>query len=112
MAPPFAGGLAITVIRPGGVDKFGDPDGSPETTHVVAGCAVVPRGSSESDNRGTTVITGLTLYAPYGADIGPADVILLPSGLRYTVQGEVGRWKNWHTGREAGLEVALQRVTG
>lgn len=111
MAPPFRAGITVTVHRPGGVDRFGDPDGSPETTHTVSGCAVAPRSASEIDTRGSTVIVGLTLYAPYDADIGPVDQVEI-DGKRFTVEGEAGRWRNPHTGRKVGMEIALQRVTG
>lgn len=108
----FPHGVAVTVHRPGGVDQFGDPDpGSPPTTHVLTGCAVAPRSTSENDARGATVIIGLSLYADHDADIGPADKVEV-DGVRYEVVGEPGRWRNPYTANKAGLEVALQRVTG
>lgn len=114
MPPPYRHGISVTVHRPGGVDVYGDPDpGTPPTSHVVAGCALAPRTSSEDrELRGETVIVGQTLYAPFDADIGPADKIELPGGVRYEVVGEPGRWLNPHSGRAVGMSVALQRATG
>lgn len=108
----FPGGAVVTVHRPGGVDQFGDPDpGTPPTSHVITGCATAPRTTSETDSRGSTVFIGLTLYADHDADIGPADRVEV-DGQLYEVVGEPGRWRNAHTRRKAGLEVALARVTG
>jgi hypothetical protein len=110
----FPFGVTITVHRPGGVDQFGDPDDdSPATSHTVSDCALAPRTSHEdTSTRGDTVIVGLTLYAPYDADIGPTDRVAIPGGLLYEVVGEPGRWAHPKTGHRPGLEVALQRVTG
>lgn len=108
----FPAGVTVIVHRPGGVDQFGDPDpGTPPTSHVLTGCATAPRTASETDNRGSTVFIGLSLYADHDADIGPADKVEV-EGLLYEVVGEPGRWKNPFTSRKAGLEVALTRVTG
>jgi hypothetical protein len=113
MAPPFPFGMSVTVRRGGGVDKFGDPDPDSVTTHVVAGCAVAPRTSTEdTTGRGDTVIVGLTLYGPYDADIAATDVVELPGGDRYQVVGEPGRWASPMSRRRPGLSVALERVTG
>jgi hypothetical protein len=108
----FPFGATVTVLRPGGVDQFGDPSGS-GTTHTVAGCALAPRTSNEDiQGRGDTVIVGLTLYAPYGSDITATDKIQIPGGLIYEVVGEPGQWLNPKTGSTPGMAVALQRVAG
>lgn len=113
MPAPFRHGITVYVRRPGGVDRFGDPDpGSPATMHTLSGCSVSPRTSSEDNNRGDTVIIGLTLMAAYDADLGAADRIELPDGSTYEVEGEPGRWQNPLTGRKFGLSAALKRVTG
>ncbi|MER5671156.1 hypothetical protein [Pseudonocardia alni] len=106
----FARGISVRVHRLAGVDRFGDR--LPGTTHVVSGCALAPRTSSEDNPRGSTVIVGLTLYGPYGADIRAEDVVELEGGSRYEVVGEPGHWASPFTGWAPGCEVALERVTG
>lgn len=103
----------ITVVRPGELDQHGDPvdpDAEPET-HTVEDCVIAPRSDREDATRGETVIVGLTLYAPFGADIRATDQVVLgtPWSDTFDVVGEPGHWKNPFTHREAGVEVALVR---
>lgn len=115
MSLPF--GETVTVQTPAGTDRYGDP--LPVTTRTVAGCAFAPRSSTEG-SRATgarttspnTVITGVTLYAPPDADIGPADVVVRSDGSRWSVVGEPGVWQSPLTGWNPGVEVALTRVEG
>lgn len=77
----------------------------------IEGCAVAPRTSAEDNTGRTAVIVGLTLYAPFDADILAVDRIVY-DGMTYEVDGAVGRWRNPFSQFEAGLEVALKRVDG
>lgn len=87
----------------------------------IDGCAWAPRVAEENENNRTTVIIGLTLYGPFGADIRFDDRIILPDmpgaapqprkHRTYKVIGDPGLWRNPFTGWNAGLEVALERVT-
>lgn len=107
----FASGVTVTVTRPGGTDRNGDP--LPTATHDIEGCGWAPRTSSESNDRGNAVIVGLTLFAPYGADITASDSLLLPDDdTPWYVEGEPGNWRSPFTGWQPGLEVALTRQKG
>lgn len=77
----------------------------------VAGCMVAPRSSSEDNDGRTAMIVGLTVYLPAGTDLQPADRLEV-RGVVYEVDGEPGDWRNPYTDTRAGLEVAVQRVTG
>ncbi|GAA0632186.1 hypothetical protein GCM10010174_61490 [Kutzneria viridogrisea] len=88
----------------------GDP--LPFTTHTVEGCGFAPRTATEDVDRRDTVITGLTLYAPAGADIRPTDRIVRVDGTVWEIAGEPGDWWTPLTGWHPGLEIAVTRVTG
>jgi hypothetical protein len=111
--------VTVTVRRPDGTDRYGDPTGF--TTHTISGCIVAPSSgdsgqpaSTERTDLRDTVITGYTLYAPFDADIQATDQILLPGDLDpWQVNGEVGHWgpspfSNW----KPGTQVSLRRVRG
>lgn len=108
MTFPF--GETVTVQRPGGRDRYGDV--SPGTEFNVEGVGFAPRYSNEtnSDNR-NTVITGLQMYVPIGIELRPTDVVVR-NGVKWRVQGLPGEWVSPLTGWKAGIEVALERVTG
>lgn len=90
-------------------DSNGDP--LPVSSHDIA-AVTAPRSSGEDDDRGRSVIVGLELFAPDPeADIRAADQVLI-AGTVWDVVGEPGRWVSPHTGRPAGLQVALARRDG
>lgn len=100
--------ITVTVERPGGSDRFGTP--LPGTSHVVERCLVTPRSSDEKTDGRATVVTGMSLHGPPGADINAQDVIVLnkapqPSDDRWQVAGEPGRWPST-------TEVVLTRAEG
>lgn len=106
----FSYGETITVSRPGGQDRYGDP--LPATTWQPDGLYVfAPRSSTELSDQRSTVIIGLTMYGPV-ADIQPTDTIIRVDGERFRVEGRPGTWHQPFTGWEAGMEVALEKVTG
>lgn len=106
----FPYGETVTVIRTTRSARYGDTtDG---TSFTLSGCGFAPRGSSELEEQRVTVITGYTMYAPADADIRPTDVVVRESGTRWQVKGEPGYWVSPFTGWAAGIEVALERVTG
>ncbi|MBP2341119.1 hypothetical protein JOF41_007373 [Saccharothrix coeruleofusca] len=111
--------FTATIERPNSRDEWGDEQ--PGTTHQVPGCALAPRTSSEREEQRDTVIVGLTLFAPHGADIQAQDLVRLPADRMvpaiyhdtvWRVQGEAGSWASPLTGWTPGVEIALERVTG
>lgn len=102
------GAETIVRQRPKRPGRFGDEDGPPDL-QSIPGCFMIPRGSSETNVRETTVVTGMLLIAPPGADIKATDRIVYLD-LTYQVEGDVGRYRKG--GREVAVQAALKRVTG
>jgi hypothetical protein len=112
----FPFGTTITVHRTV-QDRYGNVTDTAD--HAVAGCALAPSSgssgqsaSTEDTDRRDTVIRGLVLYGPPGADIQATDVIELPDGTRWQVDGDTGSWTSPFSGWRAGVQVSLSRVTG
>ena len=102
----------VTVVRSDANDVYGDPAETPPTRTRLDGCAVAPRSSADVNDRGRQgVVVGLTLFAPYGADIRHTDQLDV-DGVLYDVDGEPGSWSNPFTFHEPGIEVALKRAAG
>lgn len=76
------GTRTLTIIRKPKADRF-DPNPPAETRHEVTGCAIVPRTSFEQD-KGWVIVSGRTIFAPYGSDITADD--------RMEIEGEAGIW--------------------
>ncbi len=105
----FAHGFTVTVERPGGTDRYGNP--LPGATHTVDGCATAPAGSSEQTGAAATVEWDLDLLAPFDADIAAQDVVLLPGDPeRYAVDGRPARFRSPFTSWEAGTLARLKGV--
>lgn len=111
-------GDTVTILRPGPAtqDAYGnDVPGAP-TEIPVPGCAVAPRdgtgaGANEIVDARDTVITGLTMWAPYGTDIRATDRIRV-AGLVYEVDGQPGSFRSPFTGSTGPVVAALELVTG
>lgn len=111
-------GETVTIVRPGAPteDIYGnDVPGAP-TEIPVPGCSVSPRdgtgsASNEQLDARDTVITGLTVYAPYGTDIRATDRIRVGSDL-YDVDGQPGSFRSPFTGSTGPVAVTLKLVTG
>lgn len=102
----------MSVVRPPGLDEYGDPIEGEPTTVELPGAFTAPRTSSDVDGRGRTGVTvGLTLFAAYGSDIRSTDQIDV-DGVLYDVDGEPGQWRHPLSGWQAGCEVALTRAAG
>jgi len=93
-----------------GTDTYGN-DVWTTTETVVDGCIVWPRTSSELVQGQDMVIVGLTLLAPAGTTIQPTDQVKV-AGVTYEVDGQPGDWTSPFTSWDAGVQVALTRVTG
>lgn len=111
-------GDTVTILRPGPAtqDSYGnDVPGAP-TEIPVAGCGVAPRdstgsASNELTDARDTVISGLTLYAPYGTDIRATDRVRV-GGQLYEVEGLPGSFRSPFTGSTGPVVASLELVTG
>lgn len=111
-------GDTVVIVRPGPAtqDSYGnDVPGTP-TEIPVPGCGIAPRdGTGSAANELTdardTVISGLTLYAPYGTDIRATDRVRV-AGQLYEVEGLPGSFRSPFTGSTGPVVAALQLVTG
>lgn len=95
-----------------GTDVYGN-DTTSETSTVIPNCSWDPRSSlgSENTNAQQQVVSGLMLLcADPAVDIVPTDAIVV-EGVRYEVDGEVGRTTGSLLGNDHAA-VALRRVTG
>lgn len=87
-------------------------DWSAATSLLIAGCAVSPGQSDETQavNR-EPVTTTPTLYAPFDADVLVGDRIVATSGT-WDVDGHGARWSSPFTGWQPGSVFQLRRVDG
>ncbi|WP_328336729.1 hypothetical protein [Streptomyces violaceus] len=110
-------GDTVTIVRPGPSteDEYGNDIPGPPEEITVPGCAIAPRGaaavSAELTDARDTVITGLTLYAPYGTEIRATDRIRI-DGQLYEVEGLPGSFRSPFTGSTGPVVAALELVTG
>lgn len=111
-------GDMVTIVRPGPAteDSYGnDVPGTP-TEIPVPGCGIAPRdstgsASSELTDARDTVISGLTLYAPYGTEIRATDRIRV-GGKLFEVVGLPGSFRSPFTGSTGPVVASLELVTG
>lgn len=117
----FPHGFTVTVNRygEGTIDRFGDK--LPFTSFTVGPCAIVHKGSTETDNNrlGTenenfrmNVFTTALLLAPPGADFESGDEVITPDGLKWQIDGEPMRPHSPFTGWRPGTKVTIRRYTG
>ena len=96
-----------------GLDRYGN---ATETWDPVPWgvWGIAPRESDEPDTVGRDVsIEKRTLYGPLPCPVGPRDRVILPDGLTYEVEGEVGDWTgNPHGRSQEGAVVRLERSEG
>jgi hypothetical protein len=103
-------GITVTVRRYR-LDKYGDR--SLVLSFQLGQCAFAPRTTSESDNRSTTVVADAELFAPPWSGVQAQDVVQLPDGSHWEVQGRPEEWQSPFTGAwRPGDVVPLKRTTG
>lgn len=110
MIVAFTHSITVTVERPGGLTRFGDR--LPAVSHQVRDCAFYPSNSTEDVTQRDTVVADGYLLAPYGADIKSSDIVLLPGGNRYEVDGAPGSFASPYSSWTPGMRVNLRAVTG
>lgn len=98
---------AVTVVRPPGRGKFGDPAAGDATEFALGGALFAPGSSTEDHNAANSVDTDATLYLQ-----GNTDTDVLPTdrirarGVMYEVVGEPAVWAGF------GTVIQLRRFTG
>lgn len=95
---PAAWKTDITVTR-GGRDPKGNP--LPDVTHVVNGCMVGWRATTDPVDRSDLTADDAIIYAPVGADFRSGDRLSIPAGPWPSGQWRVaGSAKPWVLGTE------------
>lgn len=104
--------MAVVRVRPTGKDDYGDPIAGTPTELTIDGAFTAPRTSFDLNGVARDgAVTGLSLFAPYGADIVRTDLIRA-DGETYKIDGDVGKWLSPLTGWKPGLVADLVRAAG
>jgi hypothetical protein len=107
---PFPFGQPAVILRPTGpANRYGEQTYAEH--HIIEGCGLAPRYSSEVHDNRSSVIIGFSLFGPPGSDILAKDRVRWVDGNTYRVEGEAAQWDNPLTGWVAGFEAALERIT-
>lgn len=111
----FSYGIDVTVERPSGTDRYGNP--LTPATHTLPGVGLAPAGSSEEIGDRSTVTWDVDLLSDDAtADLRPSDVVVVPSGSvyagRFEVHGRPARYLSPLTGWDAGMVARLKGVSG
>lgn len=109
----FAHGTTVTIQRASTTtDRYGNTIPGPYVdVEDIDGCAVAPRESSEDNTNRTALVVGVTVFAPYGADVRKADRCVI-DGRTYQVEGEPAAWSHPMTGWQPGTVIQLRIVEG
>lgn len=109
-------GETVTVTRKGEptgeYDGQGSPIIGPDTAFDIEDVPVAPAGSTEDpQNIGLWVVTGFTLYLPYGTVLLPTDRLKVRGVEGWQVVGstEASGWRSPFTGKEFGAVVSVNR---
>ncbi|AXB41296.1 hypothetical protein A4R43_01165 [Amycolatopsis albispora] len=100
----------MSVSRPAGTNRYGDP--LPATEHTVDDCVLAPGGSSEITDRADQVTARMTVYAGLTADFEAVDRVTLPDGTRWQVAGAPQRYRSPFVPDSGVCVINLERVTG
>lgn len=104
--------VGVKRYETGGEDAHGNPiDGHAETPVYVEVYGIAPTTSTEPEPGRNLVVTGYTLLAPKGTNIGPHDLVVI-DGENYKVKGEVGDYNRGPFGYEPGVTISLTRAEG
>lgn len=115
---PYPYGITVTLYKQIGMNRYGDYEYSTDGVDIK-GCAFSYTFSSfrEMERSGFEGERDILhrrgiLYAPKTAEIDASDVIALPTGERWQVDGAPNIPVSPFTGWSPGMEVNLLRVTG
>jgi hypothetical protein len=105
-------GQTVTLSRPTqtGTDRYNDPVWTWTDTDI-AGCAWVPRETSEATQGAEEVTFDAECYLPPGTAVSPLDRITR-NGETFEVFGHVSDWISPFTQVRAPVRVRVRRVQG
>lgn len=104
--------IGVKRYQEGAEDAHGNSVDSWSAPIKVSVYSVAPTTSDEPFQAGRdSVITGLTVLAPTGTQIGPYDRVIW-LGEEYSVKGDIGDWNHGPFGWEPGIEFHLEKVSG
>ena len=81
----------VILVRPGEVDRYGDPTGDALTLGIFEQCVVWPRISTEVVAEGTTITEGYNVWIPWRPKVNQAtfdDALGIEGTDRVVVRGE------------------------
>lgn len=110
MTPEGLIGQRLTITRPAGTNRYGDP--LPGTEHSLDDCVLAPGGSSETTDRADQVTTQMTVYTGLTADVVATDRVTLPDGTRWQVVGTPAHYPSPFTADHGVCVINLERMTG
>jgi hypothetical protein len=109
-------GETVTVTRQGELtgelDSQENPLTSAPSSFDIDDVAVEPTGTSEDpQSMGLWVVTGFTLYLPYGSVLLPDDRLTIRGTGGWQVTGDTSAagWRNPFTGATPGVVVSVKR---
>jgi len=111
-------GETVTVTRPGAVipgewDAQGNPLIGPDETFTIDDVAVAPAGTEEDPQAlGLWVVTGFTLYLPYGTVLHATDRLTVRGIEGWQVVGDTDAagWRNPFDGVGRGTVVSVKKA--
>ena len=110
---PFPYSQTITVLHrvlAAAKDERGN-DTYTDNPMQVPGCVVQPAGSSENVQFTDQVSTDVTVFIPYGTNVGPLDALVI-NGTKYEIQGIPQQWRSPFSGHTSPLQIRASVVTG
>ena len=110
--PALPYGQMVTILHRTvtGRDEYGN-DTYTSTSEVVGPCSVQQGSSRENQAFNDQVITGVTVFMPYGTEVGYLDAIVI-NGVQYEVNGDPAVWVSPFSGRTAPIRVDAVAAKG
>lgn len=108
----------VILVRPGEVDRNGDPTGDATTMGIFEQCVVWPRTSTEVSERGTVITEGYVVWLPWIGDnratldevmgVKATDRVIV-RGDEWQVEGSPADHRSMRA-RRLGVQIVLKRV--
>lgn len=108
----------VILVRPGEVDRFGDPTGEVTTIGIFVNCVVWPRVSTEVVAEGTKITEGYNIWIPWRPAANQAtydDAVALEGtdlvvvrGQEWRVEGTPADQRNTRSKR-LGIQMVVKR---